>query len=1124
MSVRVALAVVGTAVGSFFGQPAAGWAVGSLLGQVLDPVKGKNQKGPRLDDLSVQSSAYGEPLPIVYGSMRVAGNMIWSSEKKEHEKEESTAAKGGGGGSYSTYTYTQDLLLAFCEGPGKKLRRLWANGKLVYDASDIADMESLAISSDRAEAMRFYPGDPDQLPDPMIESYLGEGNVPAYRHTCLLAIEDFELEDFGNATPNFTAEIVEGPTSCVGPEIEARPQGIAPNRTSDVYLIDASNGVVDYLARLIESGSAGLGDPYNQQWYKVRYSLDGEPLESAQQLYRFDGLGMDADHDPFSLEIHAPVRFLPSVVAGDVFQSGGGDYDLVAWIVGGSGTQYVRRPNGEMLNGPDWDGPDIMLGCSQYYNGNLYALAQSFNDHNTNQQYAWVFSAPDGVPSATAWEEYDPDLSSGLLFDIVVNSAGIFIYRWGGTGLHAFDAIIKLDDEFDVEQVWTLPMRDNDDAVRIDEPRMAIKFPRVIVGGYVTFGGDRHARYRIMDLNADGSVTTICEDTLEATYVGEAIQIGSPDAPVGLLVDTHMVVFGLNQAEPVTLASIVTDLCVRTGLAESDIDVSDLESTLVPGYAVTRPMSAREALEPLQQAYQFDIVASDWILKFVKRGADPVLTLDEGDLAAHEYGQETPEPLEHTRTQELELPRRVNVQYISQVRDYQSGEQYSGRVSTTAISEESLSLAIVLDDSTARQIADVLLADAWISRDRYSLPLGLKHLALDPGDVIRIPNGNSMHTVRITATDYQFPLLYRLQGISAWAPEVYEDGVDAEEIPDGALEMPYVSDSEGNSIPVPQSSTDKPAGPTNLLLIDSPILREADNYAGNYYAAHGYTDGWRGMRLYKSLDSGVSYAEIDSLFVAGTIGRTSDALDSAPSGGYTVDESSTVNVDLQHGELASTSEDNFRNLVQVALIGVHGRWEVVAFRTATLEPDGTYTLSGFLRGLRGTDHNTANHAANDWFVLLTETGVDRFTSALADLNVAKLYKGVSVGQTLQQTESQTFTSALEALRPLSPVNPRGIRNSSNDLVIYWRRRSRVRIGWAISALAPIGEDSESYSIDIYNALGTVVLRTLSSSAETVTYTAAQQTTDFGSPQSSINVKIYQVSASVGRGTARSATL
>jgi hypothetical protein len=40
----------------------------------------------------------------------------------------------------------------------------------------------------------------------------------------------------------------------------------------------------------------------------------------------------------------------------------------------------------------------------------------------------------------------------------------------------------------------------------------------------------------------------------------------------------------------------------------------------------------------------------------------------------------------------------------------------------------------------------------------------------------------------------------------------------------------------------------------------------------------------------------------------------------------------------------------------------------------------------------------------------------------------------------------------------------------------------------------------------------------------VTYTAAEQTADFGSPQPSVALKVYQISATVGRGWPAAATL
>jgi hypothetical protein len=50
------------------------------------------------------------------------------------------------------------------------------------------------------------------------------------------------------------------------------------------------------------------------------------------------------------------------------------------------------------------------------------------------------------------------------------------------------------------------------------------------------------------------------------------------------------------------------------------------------------------------------------------------------------------------------------------------------------------------------------------------------------------------------------------------------------------------------------------------------------------------------------------------------------------------------------------------------------------------------------------------------------------------------------------------------------------------------------------------------------------LRTITVSTPIATYTAAEQTADFGAPQANITVGVYQISAVVGRGIAARAPL
>jgi len=69
---------------------------------------------------------------------------------------------------------------------------------------------------------------------------------------------------------------------------------------------------------------------------------------------------------------------------------------------------------------------------------------------------------------------------------------------------------------------------------------------------------------------------------------------------------------------------------------------------------------------------------------------------------------------------------------------------------------------------------------------------------------------------------------------------------------------------------------------------------------------------------------------------------------------------------------------------------------------------------------------------------------------------------------------------------------------------------------------PLGEDSESFEIDVLS--GATVLRTLHATTPSTLYAAADETADFGATQSSLAVRVYQMSATVGRGFPASATL
>jgi hypothetical protein len=118
-----------------------------------------------------------------------------------------------------------------------------------------------------------------------------------------------------------------------------------------------------------------------------------------------------------------------------------------------------------------------------------------------------------------------------------------------------------------------------------------------------------------------------------------------------------------------------------------------------------------------------------------------------------------------------------------------------------------------------------------------------------------------------------------------------------------------------------------------------------------------------------------------------------------------------------------------------------------------------------------------------------------------------------------QTAIHAFTG--RGLRPLSPAHVRAAR-SAGDIAMTWKRRTRIGgDNWGATEV-PLAEDSERYEVDVLSGLS--VVRTLSVTAPACAYSAAHQTADFGAPQSTLSVAVYQISATYGRGTPKIAVV
>ena len=289
------------------------------------------------------------------------------------------------------------------------------------------------------------------------------------------------------------------------------------------------------------------------------------------------------------------------------------------------------------------------------------------------------------------------------------------------------------------------------------------------------------------------------------------------------------------------------------------------------------------------------------------------------------------------------------------------------------------------------------------------------------------------------------------------------------------------------------------------------MLVDTDDDPGFYAAATSTATGWRGATLSRSNDGGTTWVFAGTLYSLSVAGTCTTALGNYL-GGNTPDELNSVTVSLTSGALASVSYAAFISNAQVAIIGD----EIVSFRSATLNLDGTYTVRGLLRGRRGSEYAIASHAIGDRFLVVDTATMIRVADTTASIGLSRLYRAVSSG--LTTGNSQSFTNIGSGLKPYSVVQIGGGRYSDGAVLITWVRRTRTSGEWRDGIDVPVGETSEAYEVEIWNAGRTSLLRTITGITSTnVTYPAVQQVADFGTLQSTIAISIFQLSSVIGRG-------
>ncbi len=549
----------------------------------------------------------------------------------------------------------------------------------------------------------------------------------------------------------------------------------------------------------------------------------------------------------------------------------------------------------------------------------------------------------------------------------------------------------------------------------------------------------------------------------------------------------------------VPLASVIERRCLKSRLLDSsNIDVTNI-TQMVRGYKVSSIAPIRSALEPLQAAWPFDVIQHGYQLKFVPRGNASVATIDISELGCVAGSEKLGIRITTSREMDSQLPRKVLLTYLDVSREYDLNTGPGAeRLNTDAVNIEQIELPIVMTATEAAQAEEVLLYLRWLERHDISFVLPPTYANLEAADVVTITGDAATYEVRLTQLNY---------------------------LPDGRLECSAKFNNVAvyTSVAVAQEGLSPVqvltyAGPSLLALLDVPcIASTVMNQPGILSATCGFSSPWPGATVFRSDDQGQTWRGVQGVVSPGAaIGAATNVIGTASR--YSVDLGSVLSLRMISGALSSVTQDAMLNGANHFAYGAHGRWEIIAAQNCVQQADDSWHLSNLLRGRFGTEQYMNSHSFGDSVVLLDSTALHFIGMDVSSINLTRLWCPVTTGRVFDSAAETALSYTAVNLKPLSGIDFKARRDPNYNLVFDWTRRTRVPSEIFSGVAMPLGETTESYDVEVWDAGYSTLMRTYSAlSSPSLTYDADAQYADISAEVENYYLKIYQRSPTVGRG-------
>lgn len=1163
----MAEAILTIAGGAMGGWASGGMAIGMSIGAALGGTIGRaidsalappppTQYGPRLDDRRVQTSAYGVAIPRVYGRARLAGNVIdaFPLEEVVSSRKIGGGGKMGKGGKAQrvvTYSYRSSFAVAICEGPIAGIEQIFLDRKLVWDVrtgryDPILDGEGRVLGWEirglKAAACRVWFGTPWQPADPTLERYRGAGNVPGYRDTVLLILDGLELEDFGNRMPGAetvfrTESDAWSPQAFPSADLahsflgEAEPLELSAQRWATIGVQDGRlaarvwslngdrtgaqagsvimgptlpDGTSDVSAAVARDGRrvavavrspgqilAALFDADGERWAGSSAQVvgAGEPLGNHRPMWMSDqafivpqsGTACYAWSTARGLRPHtSPVVGLPSATPAG--------FGLAVGIaIPESATScIVLMPVNAFMGGFFWvrvsDGPILTVGAAMPLID--YWQAGRMTAHPlTSDGRDWMLC------SGTRRTPGSPTTWIGTL-RLTPGGAPVMTRTPVSVALSGMGDLQVVPVHLGDGRVAVISTGDGYDAV----PDVGVSR----VSGWRTTPTGFELAHAPAELPG-GPLPLAVSDTASAWAAGgpQGWLLCTPSPAASGPVRLHPVRLWRG-ADEIEVAEIASRVCLEAGFQPGEFDFSAVTDT-TEGLTRTSVTSAGTVIDWLKTYAGMDLVEWGGRVVGVPRSDDAPVEIPDDLLGAYEVtgeGQSGPPAVKVTIAEERSLPRRLEIGFLDRSRDYQENTQDAELPPGPPGSPEGqtrVALPLVMSPDRARAIAEERLHEADAARETYAITVPPDYLWIRPGRLVK-------------AGGFTFRVASATVGMSV----VELSGPRAFPLTPGARVETNGGYFTGQDY--------QPPGASDLAVLDLPVLDPdgGDAEMALRFAVSAGQTRWPGASV--ELNTSGTFEPLLDAGQRAVLGVTVDALAPGPVGYW--DDASTVTVTVPAGlasRLASVSEDRVYEGANLAVIGD----ELVSFRAVTQLDAQTFRLSSLLRARRGTEAAMATHAAGDRFVLLDEAV--RWTDLPLSLRGRTLSaRATTLGIDPADSAVVTVVPTGRALMPLPPSHLAGERDGAGSLTVTWSRRARFDFALRDSTGMPLDEPSEIYDVEVLD--GATVVRSARVSSPFWSYAAAEQTLDFGTPQPSVTVRVFQVSSRVGRGTPASAVV